>query len=40
MTSEINIFGDPPTQSEIDRNLRADRRSLTTERRLHLAQAY
>ncbi|AVA38058.1 hypothetical protein ACUXAV_004926 [Cupriavidus metallidurans] len=36
MTSEINIFGDPPTQSEIDGNLRADRRSLTTGEKIAL----
>jgi len=30
MTSEINIFRDPPSQAEIDANRRADSRRMTT----------
>ncbi|BBA45188.1 TPA: hypothetical protein ACK3Q6_005644 [Burkholderia cepacia] len=36
MTSDINIFRDPPTQAEIDGALRADSRRLTTGERIAL----
>ncbi|SAL73806.1 hypothetical protein AWB69_09079 [Caballeronia udeis] len=34
MTSDINIFSDPPMQAEIDGNLRADSRRLTTGQKI------
>jgi hypothetical protein len=36
MTSDINIFRDPPTQAEIDSNFRADSRRLTTGEKIAL----
>lgn len=36
LTSDFNIFNDPPTQAEIDRNLRAENRSLTTGEKIAL----